>query len=63
MTTILLSIILVSGYIFTINALPLRYRFKRSEGWGAYFFVAAWGIAFFIASWVICSVLSCFGFP
>lgn len=63
MTTILLSIILVSGYIFTINALPLRYRFKRSEGWGAYFFVAAWGIAFFIASWVICSVLSCFGIP
>lgn len=63
MTTILLSIILVSGYLFTINALPLRYRFKRSEGWGAYFFVAAWGIAFFIVSWLICSALSCLGVP
>ncbi|HEY4437083.1 MAG TPA: hypothetical protein VGN40_13075 [Lelliottia sp.] len=63
MTTILLSIILVSGYLFTINALPLRYRFKRSEGWGAYFFVAAWGIGFFIVSWTICSVLSCLDVP
>lgn len=61
MTAILLSLILVSGYLFSINALPVRYRFKRSEGWGAYFFVAAWGVLFFFVGWLFCSFVSCIG--
>lgn len=62
MTPILLSIILVSGYLFSINALPTRYKFKRSEGWSAYFFVSAWGILFFSIGWLLCSLLNCVGF-
>lgn len=61
MTALLLSVVLVSGYLFVINALPTRYKFKRSEGWGAYFFVAAWGIFFFILGWGLCSVLGVAG--
>lgn len=61
MAALLVSIILVSGYLFVINCLPARYKFKRSEGWSAYFFVAAWGILFFSVSWVICSLLGMLG--
>lgn len=63
MGTIFFSIILVSGYLFSVNALPVRYKFKRSEGWGSYFFVAAWGLLFFAIGWVLCSVINCTGFP
>lgn len=61
MAALLVSIILVSGYFFVINCLPARYKFKRSEGWSAYFLVAAWGVLFFSISWLICSLLGILG--
>lgn len=61
MAALLLSVVLVSGYLFVINALPTRYKFKRSEGWSAYFFVAAWGVFFFILGWVFCSLMGISG--
>ncbi|HHB6859375.1 TPA: hypothetical protein ACN7KA_004101 [Klebsiella pneumoniae] len=49
MATLLLAVILVSGFIYVNLSLSTRYRYKRSNGWDAYFFVAAWGIVFFLA--------------
>ncbi len=62
MNTILLVVILISGYIYVNRSLSDRYQFKRSTGWDAYFFVAAWGTLFVTISWAICSVLSIVGF-
>lgn len=61
MGTLLLSAILVSGYIFTVTSVSSRYKFKRSDGWGAYFYVATWGTGFCILSWLICSLMGFFG--
>lgn len=61
MGTLLLSAILVSGYIFTVTSVPARYKFKRSDGWGAYFYVATWGTGFCILSWMICSFMGFVG--
>ncbi|EHX7617752.1 hypothetical protein K1129_004293 [Salmonella enterica] len=49
MATLLLAVILVSGFLYVNLSLSTRYRYKRSNGWDAYFFVAAWGIVFFLA--------------
>lgn len=62
MGTLLLSAILVSGYIFTITSVSTRYKFKRSDGWGAYFYVATWGTGFCILSWMLCSIMGFVGF-
>ncbi len=61
MNTIILAIVLISGYLYATRSLSARYIFKRSEGWGAYFYVAAWGIPFTVISWLICSCLSILG--
>lgn len=61
MGTLLLSAILVSGYIFTVTSVSSRYKFKRSDGWGAYFYVATWGTGFCIVSWMICSFMGFVG--
>ncbi|HFZ1853087.1 TPA: hypothetical protein ACKQD1_005073 [Serratia marcescens] len=61
MGTLLLSAILVSGYIFAVTSVSSRYKFKRSDGWGAYFYVATWGTGFCILSWVICSIMGFVG--
>ncbi|MEB8292361.1 hypothetical protein ABN150_13295 [Klebsiella oxytoca] len=61
MGTLLLSAILVSGYIFTVTSVSSRYKFKRSDGWGAYFYVATWGTGFCILSWLICSLMGFLG--
>lgn len=61
MGTLLLSAILVSGYIFTVTSVSSRYKFKRSDGWGAYFYVATWGTGFCILSWMICSIMGFVG--
>ncbi|MEE4483902.1 hypothetical protein V2T44_13205 [Serratia ficaria] len=61
MGTLLLSAILVSGYIFTVTSVSSRYKFKRSDGWGAYFYVATWGTGFCILSWMICSLMGFVG--
>lgn len=62
MNTILLVVILISGYIYVTRSLSARYIFKRSTGWDAYFFVAAWGTLFVTLSWLFCSMLSVTGF-
>ncbi|TKI03581.1 hypothetical protein [Martelella alba] len=62
MNTVLLVVILISGYIYVTLSLSARYIFKRSTGWDAYFFVAAWGTFFVTLSWGICSLLSVLGF-
>ncbi|MBK4725042.1 hypothetical protein [Pantoea agglomerans] len=62
MNTLLLVVILISGYVYVNRSLSDRYQFKRSTGWDAYFFVAAWGALFVTVSWAICSVLSITGF-
>ncbi|HBK4608399.1 hypothetical protein UDZ25_09100 [Serratia marcescens] len=61
MATILLSVILVSGFIFVNLSLSTRYRYKRSNGWDAYFFVAAWGIVFFLVGGFLCFILNATG--
>lgn len=37
MATLLLAVILVSGFIYVNLSLSTRYRYKRSNGWDAYF--------------------------
>ncbi|KMW71146.1 hypothetical protein TI10_22395 [Photorhabdus luminescens subsp. luminescens] len=61
MNTILIAVILISGYIYVNLSLSTRYRYKRSEGWDAYFFVAAWGAVFVCGAWLVCSLLSVTG--
>lgn len=56
--TLGLAFLILSGYIFSINSLTIRYKLKRAEGWGAYFYVAMWGGLFSALSWIICSLLS-----
>lgn len=56
--TLSLAFLILSGYIFSINSLTIRYKLKRAEGWGAYFYVAMWGGVFSALSWVACSLLS-----
>lgn len=56
--TLSLAFLILSGYIFSINSLTIRYKLKRAEGWGAYFYVAMWGGLFSAISWVVCSLLS-----
>lgn len=56
--TLALAFLILSGYIFSINSLTIRYKLKRAEGWGAYFYVAMWGGLFSALSWAVCSLLS-----
>lgn len=61
MNTIVFVVVLISGYLY-VNLHPAaRYRFKRSTGWDAYFYVAVWGVIFTVTSWLLCSVLSILG--
>jgi len=61
MTTLLLAVILVSGFIYVTLSLSTRYRYKRSNGWDAYFFVAAWGTVFFLAGGLFIFLLNISG--
>ncbi|EKM8119070.1 hypothetical protein PVO54_001741 [Enterobacter hormaechei] len=61
MNTIILAIALISGYLYVTRSVSARYIFKRSEGWDAYFYVAAWGVLFTLVSWMLCSLLSVSG--
>lgn len=61
MATLLLAVILVSGFLYVNLSLSTRYRYKRSNGWDAYFFVAAWGIVFFLAGGFFTFVLNISG--
>ncbi|MDQ5989799.1 Uncharacterised protein [Acinetobacter baumannii] len=58
MNTLILAIALISGYVYVINAVSERYKFKRSEGWDAYFYIAVWGVFFTVIAWILCSLLS-----
>ncbi|MGL5345417.1 MAG: hypothetical protein ACRC9O_12745 [Plesiomonas sp.] len=58
MATLLLAVILVSGFLYVNLSLSTRYRYKRSNGWDAYFFVAAWGIVFFLAGGLLTFTLN-----
>lgn len=62
MGTIQIALILICGYIYVTNSISDRYKFKRSTGWDAYFYVAVWGFVFISLSWAICSLLSLSGF-
>ncbi|EMH1211677.1 TPA: hypothetical protein ACIC9P_003068 [Morganella morganii] len=62
MNTIIFAVVLLSGYLYVNSAVSSRYKFKRSTGWDAYFYVAVWGVIFTIASWFLCSALSLLGF-
>lgn len=61
MATLLLAVILVSGFIYVNLSLSTRYRYKRSSGWDAYFFVAAWGVVYFLAGGIFTFVLNLTG--
>ncbi|MBN3043261.1 MULTISPECIES: hypothetical protein [Pectobacterium] len=61
MNTIMLVVILISGYVYVNRSLSTRYQFKRSTGWDAYFLVAAWGTVFVVISWFICWLLGVSG--
>ncbi len=60
MNTLLLALTLMSGYVYVTNAVSARYKFKRSEGWDAYFYIAVWGVCFTVIAWILCSLLSVF---
>ncbi|MDX7715155.1 hypothetical protein [Aeromonas caviae] len=61
MATVFIAVVLVCGFIFVNLSLSKRYRYKRSEGWDAYFFVASWGFVFVFIGWLSCSILSVTG--
>lgn len=61
MNTIILAVALISGYLYVTRSVSARYKFKRSEGWDAYFYVAAWGVLFTLAAWLLCSFISVLG--
>ncbi|MCS5985028.1 hypothetical protein LNO19_22575 [Klebsiella quasipneumoniae subsp. similipneumoniae] len=61
MNTIILAVVLISGYLYVTRSVSARYKFKRSEGWDAYFYVAAWGVLFTLAAWLLCSFISVLG--
>ncbi|MGL5948233.1 MAG: hypothetical protein ACRCYV_04115 [Aeromonas sp.] len=58
MAAVIIFCVLMSGYFFVVNAPRQRYRYKRADGWHAYFFVAAWGCGFMFASWLICTLIN-----
>ncbi|MFM5537005.1 hypothetical protein ACET8U_06815 [Aeromonas veronii] len=62
MATVFIAVVLVCGFIFVNLSFSKRYRYKRSDGWDAYFFVAAWGFVFVFLGWLLCSLLSVAGF-
>ncbi|AIK16080.1 hypothetical protein GZ59_43930 [Pectobacterium atrosepticum] len=61
MNTLVLALALISGYLYVVSSVSARYIFKRSEGWSAYFYVAAWGVVFTVCAWIFCSALSVLG--
>ncbi|EOM3155525.1 hypothetical protein ACM0T4_003567 [Escherichia coli] len=61
MNTLLIAVILISGYVYVTLCLETRYRYKRSVGWDAYFFVATWGAVFVCVAWVVCTILGFLG--
>ncbi|WP_421180624.1 hypothetical protein [Aeromonas enteropelogenes] len=62
MTSIYIALVLVSGYLFAVISPKARYRYKRSDGWDAYFYVAACGVFFVACGWLLSSALSYYGF-
>lgn len=62
MESLYILVIAVTGFIYVNLNLVTRYRFKRSQDWSAYLYVAAWGIVFFISSWLIANILNNTGF-
>ena len=62
MAPVYIAIALVCGYIFASQSPKTRYRYKRSDGWDAYFYVASWGGVFLVIGWLATSGLSYFGF-
>lgn len=62
MNTVVLAIILISGYLYVTRSVSSRYKFKRADGWDSYFYIAAWGILFSVLSWSLCSFLNISGF-
>ncbi|MBS6210188.1 MAG: hypothetical protein KH812_08865 [Proteus hauseri] len=61
MNTIIFVIVLISGYLYVNTSVSSKYKFKRSVGWDAYFYVAVWGVCFTVIAWLICSALSLLG--
>ncbi|MDX7720470.1 hypothetical protein SJR62_14430 [Aeromonas caviae] len=61
MAPIYIAIALICGYIFASRSPKTRYRYKRSNGWDAYFYVASWGGVFLVAGWFVTSGMSYFG--
>lgn len=57
MLAILLVFVLVSGYIYSNNHLPSRYKMAKSDGWGLYFQVARRGTELALISGFICFVV------
>ena len=62
MSAVIIAIALISGYIFANLSLSARYKFKRAEGWDAYFYLATWGVAFTTVAWVICTYFNMRGY-
>jgi hypothetical protein len=57
MLAILLILILVSGYVYSNNHLPSRYKMAKSDGWGLYFQVARRGTEIAILGGLICIIV------
>jgi hypothetical protein len=66
MATLLLAVILVSGFIYVNLSLSTRYRYKRSNGWDAYFCGCMGNCLFSLAAFLpslLTSVVGFAGFP
>ena len=57
MLAILVVFVLVSGYVYSHNHLPSRYKMAKSDGWNLYFQVARRGTEIAIISAGICIII------
>lgn len=57
MLGVIIIVVLVSGYIYSLKHLPSRYKMAKSDGWNLYFQVARRGTELALVSMVICLVV------
>lgn len=57
MLALIIVLILVSGYIYSTNHLPSRYKMAKTDGWDLYFQVAKRGSELTILSFAICTFI------
>ncbi|CAH7389601.1 conserved membrane hypothetical protein [Vibrio chagasii] len=60
MGVVLIAVVLVTGYLFSSQHLPSKYKLNRTDGWHSYFFVAYQGVVFSTISASLCAAVDYF---